>query len=89
MGGYAVASVWLAALFARTERCIAARSRLTERVLLMGAKQRAELRGVGTKLVGAQLPALLACIARVCGAVERIEGDIDVQVRSPAISRLL
>ena len=44
-----------------------------ERVLLMGARQRAELRGVGSRLVGAELPALLDCIARACGAVERIE----------------
>ena len=44
MAAYAVASVWLAALFVRTERCLAARSRLTQAVLSMPAEQLRELK---------------------------------------------
>ena len=79
MGGYAVATLWVAALFARSERCMRARSRLTECVLLMSPRQRTELDGAGSRLAQTELPELLQCIARICEHVQRIERDIGVQ----------
>lgn len=59
MEGYAVASAWLAALFVRTERCIEARSRLTECVLRLTSPQHEQLVRDGTQLVSEALPELL------------------------------
>lgn len=77
--GYAVATVWLAALFVRTERCIAARSRLTDTVITMGAAQRAELGRTGSQLVSDELPSLLALLGEISTALRRIESEISLQ----------
>ena len=49
MESYAVATAWLACLFVRTERCIAARSKLTACVLEMDETQVSLPRTVGRK----------------------------------------
>jgi len=82
---YAVATAWLAALFVRTERCIAARSRLDECVRAMNAKQRSELQRLGERLVATELPELLQSLADVATFVQKIEQSIgfqEVSVRS-------
>ena len=82
---YAVATAWLAALFVRTERCIAARSRLDECVRAMNAEQRSELQRLGERLVATELPELLQSLADVATFVQKIEQSIgfqEVSVRS-------
>ena len=76
---YAVASIWLACLYVRTERCIEARAKLTACVLRMGAQERAALRRRAGALVRTALPDLLAHLAHLRGECERIERDVGVQ----------
>ena len=79
MASYAVSSVWLAALFVRTERCIAARARLTAAVRVMSAEQLRELQHAGTRLVTTELPAVLQSLAELSNTVQRIEQDVGFQ----------
>ena len=78
--GYAVASAWLAALFARTERCITARSRLTSAVGEMGHTLRGQLHTAGRRLLDGALPALLGLIAELNGLMRKIEKEVGLQV---------
>jgi hypothetical protein len=78
-GGYAVASAWVAALYVRTERCIAARSRLTHTVLQLGVAQRGHLRSVATFLIRHALPELLHLYAELAALVAHITSDVSVQ----------
>ena len=79
MEAYAVASVWLAALFVRTERCIAARSRLNDVVRAMSPEQLAELQAPASRLVATELPALLQSLEDVAMVLQKYEKDIVVQ----------
>jgi len=79
MEAYAVASVWLAALFVRTERCIAARSRLNDVVRAMSPEQLAELQAPAARLVATELPALLQSLEDVAMVLQKYEKDIVVQ----------
>lgn len=76
---YAVATLWLACLVVRTDRCIAARSRLTSLVLSMHAAQRAELLRLGRKLVETVLPDLIAQLQQLRGGIAKLEAEIGVQ----------
>ena len=83
--GYAVASIWLAALVVRTERCIRARSTLTACVLSMDETQRAALLQGGERLISegsGTISELLELARGICRTVERISRDLDFQEAS-------
>ena len=79
MEAYAVASVWLAALFVRTDRCIATRSRLNDVVRAMRPEQLAELQALASRLVATELPALQQSYRDVAMVLQKYEKDIVVQ----------
>ena len=77
--GYAICSSWVAALFVRTERCIAARSRLTEAVMKLGLPQREMLKHAGGRLVSEAVPELLQLFGELAALVAKMTNDIGVQ----------
>ena len=87
MRGYAVASAWLAALFVRTERCIAARARLTQTVMSLDDAQRETLRHAGTRLVESALPELQHLFGELAALVGRISNDVGVQEISVRVAK--
>ena len=87
MRGYAVASAWLSALFVRTERCIAARARLTQTVMSLDDAQRETLRHAGTRLVDSALPELQHLFGELAALVGRISNDVGVQQVSVRVAK--
>ena len=80
--GYAVGSAWFAALFTRTERCIEARSRLTELVVEFDPTQREQLKHAGERLAGTALPELLGMLADLVAMLAKLTKDVGVQEAS-------
>ena len=85
--GYAVASAWLAALFVRTERCIAARSRLTQTVLSLDESQRTHLNHAGKRLVESAVPELLTLFGELAALVGKLSNDVAVQEVSVRVAK--
>jgi hypothetical protein len=84
--GYACSTAWLSALYARTELCIRARSRLTAHLLRMEASRLVEVRNACSVLLEVDLPELLDLLAaKKSGCVEKLRQDVamqEVSVRS-------
>ena len=87
MQGYAAASAWLAALFVRTERCIRARSRLTNLVMQFTPAQRTTLSSSGALLLRTELPELLSMLSEMAGIVARLSKDIQLQETSVRVAK--
>ena len=77
--GYAVASVWLAALFARTEACLRARSRLTERLLALDTHARRGVAAAAAPLAETSLPALFDRMRELRALLSQMSGHIEMQ----------
>ena len=81
--GYACACCWTAALFARTELCLRARSRLTSRLLHMGRPRLAALQEACARLVAEPLPSLLAQLAATkTKCIDRLQREVALQAVS-------
>ena len=86
--GYAIACCWAAALFARTELCINARSRLTERLLRMGRTKLKAVQDDCNALLGTELPTLLTRFSEAkSSCVDRLRKEVAVQEVSVRASK--
>ena len=81
--GYACSTAWLAALFARTELCIRARTRLIGRLLAMGRARLQALQAACRPLAESTLPELIALFAaKKAGCVDKLRSDVGMQEMS-------
>ena len=81
--GYACACAFTSALYARTELCLRARERLTQRLLAMGPTRLAAVKGACAPLVNEMLPQLLAELAACkSSVVDRLKREVAVQYAS-------